>query len=723
MITSIIACCLFTAALEIDIAPDQPLPFVYTDDPLVIELRSDTAADVTVQVKIQSAHKREVIESSYGPVRLHPNGRHWQALKDLPSERGYYTANITAAAGGVATEKTVHFCRMDRVAPTQMLPLYAQVDTEDAKAFLALSAAGITTLRIDAASPSAETQLKEALAANFKAVIFLDCGRVKEPVPLADKIAGGYASGIVRWEIDPKGSIETLGMVAEALGKAGSVVPLAITVSNAADFQALMEKQAGRYARESVLVSNAPVREEISAIRRIAESAGFEGWGIHVFSPDPGTASPKKLNPLMRLIFQNMMSGVLQTGFNANQVYDTELHESFALLAGLVHRLPNTHYSGVLALPEPVMAPVFQSSSAWMLVVWTEGDPYEATISLGAARELRLTDAMNNPARLGEVNKGSIALTVDATPKYLSGVAGSPPGMAARQRAQELASRFSGDELFQKNLPQEMMANLSSVASKPGGETIREQWLNLVRCFPVLEEQWHTGKLPQAVAVTALADLTGLLRALCTVEEDRGQPFLEPLQDALARCKEYQSLYLTGSVATDKPHERGDWLLSEVRRLMDEAEVLAASGAKIEAVAVATLAEWRARSLEFTMLTPVAGETAPSTPASTPPSAPAEQKTAAPASESSKAESSDKASSGYEEIVHTVVKGENPSVIAKKYGVSTADFLEWNDLKKSSTMHIGQKMIVRVPVKGSDDSKEEKPKETTRKKSSSRKKR
>lgn len=736
MITSIIACCLVAAALEIDIAPDQPLPFIYTDDPLVIELRSDAPADATVQVKIQAAHKSEVIESSYGPVCLHPNGRHWQALKDVPPERGYYTATITAASGGAVTGKTVHFCRMDRGAPTQALPLYAQVDTEDPKVCLALAAAGISTLRINAARPIAEAQLKEALEANFKAVMVLDCGKVQDPVPLVDRIAREFSSGIIRWEIDPKGNGETLGKVAEALGKAGSVVPIAVTLSNAADFQALMDKQAGRFVRECVLAADAPGPEEISAIRQIAENAGYEQWGIHVFSPNPGTASAQKLHPLLRLIFQNMMSGVLQTGFNAQVVYGTELHESFMLLAGLVHRLPNAHYCGMLTLPEPVMAPVFRSGNAWLLALWTEGDPYSATISLGSARELRLTDALNNPLPLNETDKGSFAFMVDASPKYLSGVAGPPPGTAARQRAQQLANAFAGNEVFQKNLPQEMMANLSSVASKPGGDSIRELWLNLVRCFPVLEEQWHTGRLPQAVAVPALANLTGVLRALCTVEEDRGQPFLEPLQDALARCKEYQSLYLTGSVASDKPHERGDWLLSEVRTLMDEAEVLAASGAKIEAVAVATLAEWRARSLEFAMATPLAGATTPGPPAPAA-SAPPEQTAEAPASakqkadtpepppseKSSKATASEETEAEPKEITHTVSKGENPSVIAKKYGVSTDDFLRWNNLKKSSMLRIGQTLIVRLPEKGANASKEVKSKETSRKKSSSRKKR
>ncbi len=717
---SVLACCFFAAALEIDLAPDQPLPFVYTDDPLVVELRSTENIEASVQVRIQRAHQETKAEVAYGPVRLHANGRHWQALKELPVDCGFYTAHITATSGGATTEKTAHFCRMDRAASSGVLPAYAQADTEDANVYLALGAAGIKTLRFDAAWPNIEARLKEALADKFSAVVFIDCGSVPDPVALAGQLAHTFASGIVRWEIDPKGKIEILGAISETLAQAGSVAPVAITVASTAEFQSLMEQQAGRFARECVIVSETPGPEDISALRRIAERAGYEGWGIHVFSTRPGPADVNTPPPLLRLIFQNMALGVLQTGFSSKWVYDSELLESFVYLNGLNRRMPRARYGGQLTLPEPVMAPVFRNGNAWLLAVWTAGNPYSASISLGAARELRLTDAMNNALPVGEGGKESMPLMVDAQPKYLSGVAGSIPGMAARQRAQYLAQAFSREETLQKNLPQEMMANVAAVAAKPGGDSTRDQWLNLVRCFPMLEEQWHAGKLPQAVAVPAMARLSELLRCLCTVEEDRGQPFLEPLQDALARCKEYQSLYLTGSVAADKPHERGDWLLGEVRRLMDEAEALAASGAKIEAVAVATLAEWRARSLEFTMMTPVLQETPPAPPAPAPAPAAREnpqKESADPPVESAKAPVEEKAPDESKETVHVVKKGDMPGSIAKKYGIALEDLLKWNNLRKNSVLHIGQKLTVSAPGPREEKPKEVKPKT---KKSSSR---
>ncbi len=43
-------------------------------------------------------------------------------------------------------------------------------------------------------------------------------------------------------------------------------------------------------------------------------------------------------------------------------------------------------------------------------------------------------------------------------------------------------------------------------------------------------------------------------------------------------------------------------------------------------------------------------------------------------------------------------RGDNPSVIANKYKVDLADFMEWNGLTRRSVLNIGDKLIVRVPA-------------------------
>jgi LysM repeat protein len=69
-------------------------------------------------------------------------------------------------------------------------------------------------------------------------------------------------------------------------------------------------------------------------------------------------------------------------------------------------------------------------------------------------------------------------------------------------------------------------------------------------------------------------------------------------------------------------------------------------------------------------------------------------KIAAPASQTS-----DAAPTGAREISHTIVKGDNPSAIARKYGVSLDDFLKWNHLDKNAKFQIGEKYKVYVGPK------------------------
>lgn len=76
-------------------------------------------------------------------------------------------------------------------------------------------------------------------------------------------------------------------------------------------------------------------------------------------------------------------------------------------------------------------------------------------------------------------------------------------------------------------------------------------------------------------------------------------PFIELLQETIARCGEYQSQYLTGTGGATESHDRADWLSAEIARLTAEAKALADEGRSIEAVGLGSLAEWRARSLEF----------------------------------------------------------------------------------------------------------------------------
>jgi hypothetical protein len=150
-----------------------------------------------------------------------------------------------------------------------------------------------------------------------------------------------------------------------------------------------------------------------------------------------------------------------------------------------------------------------------------------------------------------------------------------------------------------EHLPPELVPTLRRMAGPSANPVDRLDLFTLLRAFPSIEEQWHAGKTPRSIAVPAMARLARIIRHLCVMEQEAGDPFIELLQDTLGKCSDYQSAYLTGCGGGGTEQERGDWLLGEVSRLMENAEALARDERPIEAAAAAALAEWRARSLEF----------------------------------------------------------------------------------------------------------------------------
>ena len=54
--------------------------------------------------------------------------------------------------------------------------------------------------------------------------------------------------------------------------------------------------------------------------------------------------------------------------------------------------------------------------------------------------------------------------------------------------------------------------------------------------------------------------------------------------------------------------------------------------------------------------------------------------------------------SGSNKILHKVASGESPSIIATNYGARTSDFLKWNNLTPQSVIDIGDEYIVYIPI-------------------------
>jgi len=695
---------LAVSGVEIDLAPDQPLPYVYVDDPLIVGIRGAEDAQARVRLEVQATHQARPAVVELGIVLLRAHGSRWCAVKDLPAERGYYSVQVTVDIEGETTESRGFFCRTDRPTGDLALPLYAWGREPDTRSQLALGTASVRTVRLDLSRPDIEERTAQLAAAGFEVVLYVDPATVQEPGPAIERIASGLCYAITRWEIEAHGDARQLADTAELIRHSGCAAPLAVLVTDAEALAVLLANDAGRHVREAVLLDDAPAPSAVDALYRVAERAGYEAWQVHVLGRGIARDAPVSGWSLVRQILGNVAAGVGQTGFDPALVYGGTLGEALVYLNGLARRLPGTDYVGELSPG----VPVFRHARDWLVVLTDREAGREISLELGDAEDLLLSDALANALPLPAASGGRVVFDGGGRPQYLTGSGGSVLGQAARIRAHAAAQAFIEVAAYRRYLGGDWMQVVKEIAEDTGGDSSRSQFLALIRIFPELERQWHAGELPRAIAVPVIGHVAGLAQSLCTVEEDRGEAFLEPLPDTLLRCKEYQSLYLTGSVGTAQAYNRGDWMLNEVQRLMDEAETLSAAGSRIEAAAVAALAEWRARSLSYAALAGTVPEAQEEPDAAAAPPAPEVAADGAGSPEPEAAavkEMVERPAPEAEEpalvpeireIVHTVARGDNPSRIAKQYGVTVEDFLEWNGLTKRSILSIGDKYVIRL---------------------------
>jgi len=691
---SALALVAIAAGIEVNIAPDQPLAYVYVDDPLILELRSETDTLATVHLSITADALDTPVVGQFDNVVLRAKGSSWLALKDLPPVRGYYTVECSIEAAGETTQTTEHFSRIDRPAGSQPLPLFALGNGAGDRVLLALQSAGVRTVRINGMLPESSEQIGHAIGRGFKVVVFLEDATPEEAVAKASDLAKQFCSGIVRWDV-ASGETGALPIaVAQALRKAECTVPVAAVLDSVAAFQRLLAAGGGQHLREIVITSPEAAVSVLPVLRDTAEKAGYEDWHIHVANTkysefDPGLA-------LVKSFFVGLAAGVSQRGFPVQMLFDEQLQPSAVYLNSLAHRLFGSEYAGPLLQEERATAPLFRHEDNWLAVLWSDHGSKDIDVLVEDARNITLVDARNNPMALPERQEGVLRLTIGPAPVYLSGSGGNVISRAAEYHCQRLLATILQETSYQTVFSPELLEALNgtrrAVTDDASAEARRSHFHTILRALPELEQRWHSGGVGQEIAAPAIADLARLARAMATVEEQGGKPFLDPLSDTFARSEEFQSLHLTGSSGSNRS-ERSDWLLHEVQRLMDEAEMLSGADRKIEASAVATLAEWRARALDIAakaapLKTPDDWQVAVELPTTGTETAPEPVEAPAPVPEVVLPE----------QLVHSVARGENLSSIADKYEVTLEELLAWNKLKKGATLSIGQEILVSDPA-------------------------
>ncbi|MFO7973492.1 MAG: hypothetical protein R6V12_02520 [Candidatus Hydrogenedentota bacterium] len=597
------------AEIAVSIAPDQPIPHVYIDDVLVLELRSDQDVDALVRVTIRD-HTGAEETGLDATLPLKARGIRWVPLEGVAQRRGRYVARVTIEAAGDTYESNHPFCRVDRPASMLAPPVGAMVDTSEPYALLAMRNLPLGKVCFSASNPELDSLVEAANRVGLDAAIILDLAET--PPELAVTLPEKYGPRVAHWGIEPGEAFEAFETVAAAFVDRDPLVPFSLIADTPEALGALLNAGAGGPASAITLRSDAPSAEEVAAFERVAQTAGYERLPLHVFGRGIAEDGPEAAARLIRNLIVLATCGVVQVDIDgALLFYDQEVTEAYVFLSALARRLAGAAPIGTLDAPAPLRALVFRVNNAWLVTAWSEGEDGDLEIPTGDATILEFADASNNPLPPPKVTDGVVSLSLTSNPVYLLGEGGDIMATTARRMMQITAEAFAANEDYAALLPEQVMEIFEIMRKAEPPRIERAQFLALLPMFPLLEAKWHSGLVAQDVAVPAMRSLSELIRHAAVIEQASGEPFVQPLPDTLATCAEFQQDFLTRAETPPETRQRADWLLAEVTRLVTEAKELDKTGRTIEANAVASLAKWRARSLNATLTQPESPKPSP----------------------------------------------------------------------------------------------------------------
>lgn len=584
------------ATLDVAVAPDQTMPHVYMGDPLIIafEAAEDTQAAINIDIVPDHGAPSTFIQLAPQPFR--GGAARWLTIGGAPDLRGRYYLNMIIEAGGEASQTTAQFCRVDRPPPGYVLPLWVHVDGLEPKALLALRGIATSQIQLPADMPDIANAMRRAKSLGFDIAVRLDAASGDAP----ETDLGGIQEHVARWALDAEGDPAAAAATIQRLRESGVRAPVGLVVRAPGDITQLLAAGLASETGAFVFEHDWPTVSDIVDIRAFAERAGYERVPIVVDMPALAAGEPDAGPRLARQMILHRVAGASSTGLAGSHLVAQAFGPGYVYAGTLAHRLRNAVYIGRLDLPGGHAAFAFRNGSRWILALWNVDAPSDLELAIGEATGLLLFDGRNNPITVPEPSEGRVTLLPSACPLFLEGEGGSVLGQAAQQTVRGAVQALRSQPDLAEGLGGGFIAAIEAFDKPDGQPHTRLEFLNLLRLFPRIEGAWRGGGVTGSVAVPAIAGLARLTRALCTFEQERGEPFVEPLQSTLANCGKFQSQYLTSSSGSAAQRERPDWVLTEVTRLMAQAEALAAEERPIEAGAVAALAEWRARSLEAT---------------------------------------------------------------------------------------------------------------------------
>jgi hypothetical protein len=571
---------LLLGQVTVNVAPDQPLPHVFDDDPLILEFVADQAGEysATIQLKVEG-HPSQQIELK--GLALKAGSPYWHSLTDIDPLVGLHQVTIDVAdSSGESNPVHASFYRIHRPDPDRSFPLTVHLNQLD-EALLARHLPA-KTLRIDHPISAWNDWVTLAEYHQLHLEVCIDpLEKEWSPIRL-ETAADRLKDRIEWWVIGPSRDIPAILNAAQSIRRGHRNARIALAVKTPNDIGAALNNDSG-IVFEKLVVRSPNVPPDI--FRSMLEILGKEDFPVDFdlnYVPNKPAMFLDSWTQCLRVNAQPVV--------RRSQLENSSgLAPSFSLLNAWVRRFERVHYAGPLRTETDTTHSLFRipgigdASNLWMAVVSPSG-PSDSSLSI---EPNSVFDFHFNAYQLG---------SIDSPVPFLTGSGAEPLAGASWERVSSIVDAMVEQQAMMNVVSDPVRLALNTLREGDGKSTYRRELFQLLQALPVLEAKLRAGLVPKELAIPISSGLGKIAEGLALLEESLGDPFLEPLSKILAQCADYQSRYITQSGGMDEK-QRSKWLLQEVNRLLVEVDSLHAENRLIQATALATLAEWRARSL------------------------------------------------------------------------------------------------------------------------------
>lgn len=557
MFTPILLAALLSAP-QVRLAPDQPLPYVFSDEPVIVEFRGEENLDFDVMIAYGTG---QFPSNSHGlgPIALRAGHPYWTTTNLDPVRYGVHaiTLNLQWPTGSEKYDFTLQ--RIRRPDIDNPPPLVMRIPDRSGPWEQICRVLPAGRVSIQSTHPDLESLLTAFQREDIEVIMLLR----GDYFPLTTKVAPSAIA------IPADTSLEGWARKARELRE--RFPSMRVTLENPTpEFLVALLRSGAVQLIHSISVESV---DALIANRDAAEHQGYENLPFSV-----SIASAANMLPAA----EAWNAGAYLAEISLEPLwFEDALTPEFGMLNAALHLCDQTRVAGRYS-DGPVETVLLRHIEPENRGRWI------APVALTAG----LASAVEYADENGNVHT--------SPPTDVAFALGTNPDIVLEAIAFEIreeAKKLRQMEAVMSVLSGEVERAVVRLTECEGMESMRAEFFSLLRALPTLEQTWHAGDLLKSDAVPAIASVERLVRRLAALEQALGIPFVEPIEETLDRCADQQSLYLTATVGPGASAERGERLMMHISSLITQARTLHHEGRLIEGDAIAALAEWRARSL------------------------------------------------------------------------------------------------------------------------------